>query len=620
MKNWNEDKDLEKAMLQTSLFFRKAKIKDSRASLFHKYILALIISGKARNKEEVLKCYQQAFPNNYIDNNQIDSALCKINSIVSVDVNGMFIIDEKTQNESEEYLNRIQKDLNRIVEDVFSSVKRSFTNKISNENQVKTNIKDCFEYYFKVASISFFGLDDRKEINEYEQIESLAKNNLKGQSDELFQQIIYSIGQVINKPNHEQSEILEEMARIHVTSQIMNMDPMLANFNAVQLRAKTFILDTDVVLHAITKNAQHSKQYKMMLNQLIKCGCKIYIPQEVIQEVYNHAEASTKRYPFVSELIGVDDEDAPKSLKNVFIEDYHYTKLINKDFSVDWSHYIQNYYDKDYGVTLITEEIKDALGNKINYCSIPNGAIIKPEEKDALYEKVLVETQKTDKAFHREYEKNEDIANADTVIYLSVKSLNEISQNGSSRNQQSDVLMKDYYFLSSSTRVYLCAKELGLDSKLICNPRELIAYLAETGNLDKDNMKFTQLFDNPFMAYTAKIVAEDIDTLLKTGVDIRGRKIVRMHFELSNEIQSMLTISNTEQYLTVYEEVKNKGYSFNKAVSNAIEDNNAGKKQIDQLVIELSKANKTIECQKNEIAKLKYLNRVQKNPKKNKKK
>ena len=201
MKNWIEDKDLEKAMLQTSLFFRKARIKDSRASLFHKYILALIISRKAKNKEELLKCYQHAFPNNYIDNNQIDSALSKLCNIVSVDVNGMFIIDEKTQNESEEYLNRIQKDLDKIVEDVFISVKRSFTNIIPNENQVKTNIKDCFEYYFKVASISFFGLDERKEINEYEQIEFLAKNNLKGQSDELFQQIIYSIGQVINKPN-----------------------------------------------------------------------------------------------------------------------------------------------------------------------------------------------------------------------------------------------------------------------------------------------------------------------------------------------------------------------------------------------------------------------------------
>ena len=351
MKNWNEDSDLEKAMLQTSLFFRKANIKDTRTSLFHKFILSLIISGKAKNKDEVLKHYQQIYPNNFIDNQQIESALSKINDMVSIDETGNFKIDVSFKAEVENNYNEIQNGLKRIVEDVLLSVKNSFGKKISNENQVKVNIKDCFDYYFKVASISFFGLDERKEINEYEQIESLAKNNLNQQKDELFQQIIYSIGQVLNKPTEEQSKILEEMARIHVTSQVMNMDPMLANFNAVQLRSKTFILDTDVVLHAITKNAQHSKQYKMMLNQLIKCGCKIYIPQEVIQEVYNHAEASIKRYSFVSGLIGIDDEDAPKKFKNVFIEDYHYIKLINKDYPLDWKHYIQNYYDKEYGIT-----------------------------------------------------------------------------------------------------------------------------------------------------------------------------------------------------------------------------------------------------------------------------
>ena len=620
MKNWNEDNDLEKAMLQTSLFFHKTKIKDSRASLFHKFILSLIISEKAKNKEDVLKCYQQKFPNNYIDENQIDSALCKINNIVSVDENGMFKIEEKTQRESEEYYNKIQKDLSKIVDDVFFSVKKSF-NRISNESQVKSNIKDCFEYYFKVASFSFFNLDECKEISEYEQIESLSKNNLNEQNDELFQQIIYSIGQVINKPTKDQFEILEEMARIHVTTQVMNMDPMLSNFNAVQLRSKSFILDTDVVLHAMTQNAKHSKQYKKMLNQLIKCGCKIFIPEEVIREVYNHAEAATKRYYFVENSIGIDDEDAPKNLNNVFIEDFHYTKLIKKNPSSEWNSYIRNYYDEEYGIDLIKDQIKAALGEKINYGSIPNGAEIKSEDQKALYEKVLEETQKTYKALYRESEKNEDIANADTVIYLSVKSLNDKSLNVGSKNQKSDTLMKNYYFLSSSTRVYLCAKELGLESKLICNPRELIAYLAETGNLDKDSIKFTQLFDNLFMIYTAKIVEEDIKTLLKTGVDIRGRNIIRMRYDLSKEIQSMLTISNNDEYRAMYDDVKSKGYHFDKAISDAFENRDADKKQIEKLSSELKNAKKIIELQNNTIEKMKYTDRVvKKNPLKNKKK
>lgn len=619
MKNWDEDKDLEKAMLQTSLFFRKAKIKDSRASLFHKFILSLIISGRSKNKNDVLTQYQQIYPNNYIDNNKIDSALGKIKNMVSVDEFGNFIIDDKFKAEVENNFKNIQIGLEHIVEDVFLGVKKSFGKSISNEKQVKENIKDCFDYYFKVASISFFDLDERKEINEYNQIESLAKNNLKEQSNELFQQIIFSIGQVIDKPTPTQHEILEEMARIHVTTQVMNMDPMLSNFNAVQLRSKTFILDTDVVLHAITHNAQHSKQYKMMLKQLTKCGCKIYIPQEVIQEVFNHAEASTKRYPFVSSLIGIEDEDAPKNFKNIFIEDFHYTKL-SENSSLEWRHYIQNYFDEKFGISMMKDVIKESLGDNIYYGCLPPGAIINIEEKDALYDMVLDETKKTDKAYYRESEKNEDIANADTTIYLSVKSLNENTKDNGSRQPKSDVLMNDYYFVSSSTRVYACAKKLGVDSKLICNPRELLAYLAETGNMDKENIKYTQLFDNPFMAYTAMVVEDDVNTLLRSGIDIKGRNIVRMRYELSTEIQSLLTTSNTEEYMSVYETVNDKGYSYDKVVADAIDNINESKKQIGQLANELLDAQKIIKSQKDEIANLRYLKRVQKTPLKNKKK
>ena len=616
MKNWNEDKDLEKAMLQTSLLFLKSKIKDSKAALFQKYILALIICGKAKNKNDIVNHYKQAFPNNYIDDNLVDSVLKSLNTKITIRENGTFEPNKKTKNEAETYLSNIQKDLDGIIDDVFASVKSAYKTSISNEKQVKSNIKDCFDYYFKVASISFFGLDESRELSEYTQIESLAKNNLNQQSDELFQQIIYSIAQVLEKPTEGQRKILETMARIHVTTQVMNMDPMLANFNAVQLRSKTFILDTDVVLYAITNNAQHSEQYKMMLKQLIKCGCRIFIPKEVIQEVYNHAEASIKRYQFVSASIGIEDEDAPKNLKNVFIEDYHYA-ILNKKTSSDWKHYIQNYYDEKYGVAMMTDVIKGSLGKDIIYGRIPEGANIDPDEEKKLYQRVLEETQKTDKAYHRDHEKNEDIAHADTTIYLSVKTLNEKK---CMDNQKSDVLMMDYYFLSSSTRVYLCAKELNLDFKLICNPRELISYLAETGNIDKENLQFTKLFDNPFMAYTAKIVNEDINTLLKVGVDVRGCTIIRMKYELEEEIQSMLTISNTDEYIDVYEKVKDKGYNYTKAVTEAIEDRNADKKQIEQLVIDLSNANKVIESQKNEIAKLKYLKRAHKKAINNKKK
>jgi hypothetical protein len=87
-----------------------------------------------------------------------------------------------------------------------------------------------------------------------------------------------------------------------------------------------------------------------------------------------------------------------------------------------------------------------------------------------------------------------------------------------------------------------------------------------------------------------------------------------MKYELEEEIQSMLTMSNTDEFMDIYEKVTDKGYNYNKAVTDAIEDRNAGKKQLEQLVNELSDAKKIIESQNKEISKLKYLKRVQKKP------
>lgn len=82
--------------------------------------------------------------------------LKSLNTMITIGENGTFEPNKKTKNEAETYLSNIQKDLDGIIDDVFASVKSAFTKSISNEKQVKSNIKDCFDYYFKVASISFF--------------------------------------------------------------------------------------------------------------------------------------------------------------------------------------------------------------------------------------------------------------------------------------------------------------------------------------------------------------------------------------------------------------------------------------------------------------------------------
>ena len=162
--------------------------------------------------------------------------------------------------------------------------------------------------------------------------------------------------------------------------------------------------------------------------------------------------------------------------------------------------------------------------------------------------------------------------------------------------------MNDCYFLSSSNRVHYCAKELNLDSNVICNPKALLAYLAETGYVDRDKIQFTKLFDNPFLIYTAKLVEKDLDAILNAHISLRNQHVVRMRYDLQNEIQKSLSITSAQEYKDFYQEVKSKGYPFEKPIEDIMESQNEDKKKIEELANRLSEAQQIIEEKDNQLA------------------
>lgn len=605
MEYWFEDKELERALINSSMLLIKTNINNKRSLLFQKYVLSLIFTGRVKRFDDIINDFGKTHPNVYLDVSQVKSSLdsLKKEKIIDFDGDGNIILSAKKLQEANSYTSAIQDELDEVVRDVFEHVKASYSpNKITQEAQVLSNIKSCFNYYFKVASLFYFDIESRKDVIELSKLADIASENLKGH-DELRDQIIYSVGSVIDKPTEKQLHALETMARIHVTAQIMNIDPLLSKFKATQIKGKIFVLDTDVVLHAITQNASCSKQYKLMLKQLEDCGCIIYLPEEIIQEVYNHAEASLKRYHFVSNKIGIRDEDAPKVLKNVFIEDYHYSLLKNQKSYMSWYSYIRDYYDSKHGVPFTFDVIEEELGDRIIYGKLPTCSGINADDRAKLYEAVLEETKKTDKALHRDFEKNEDIANADTLLYLTVKQVNNDGRNGrDEHSRKKSIMMNECYLLSSSNRVHYCAKDLGIHSDVICNPKALLAYLAETGFISHEKVEFTKLFDNPFLIYTAKLVEEDLDAILNAHIELGSQRIVRMRYDLQEEIQKSLLIKDAEEYQEFYKEVTRKGYPFDSVVAEIMESRLEDKKKIDELISQLADAHKIIEDKVNLLA------------------
>ena len=99
-----------------------------------------------------------------------------------------------------------------------------------------------------------------KNIRNFEQLNKIASSNLSESNKELTQAIVYAIGCMLQQPTQEDSKVLETLSKLAITSQIMGQDPLLSSFKATVLKNKSFILDTEVMLHLITNNTRVSSQ------------------------------------------------------------------------------------------------------------------------------------------------------------------------------------------------------------------------------------------------------------------------------------------------------------------------------------------------------------------------
>lgn len=615
-----KDKDIEEAMLKSCLLFNSKEIKNKRNVIFQKFLLSLIIGGGVANRKGILEKVTTQYKGYLINENNIDFAIQELikNKFIKEE-NGELALTVESQQDVEKDVKLISEQQKHLIDDISKMVQRAYGKKISNENQVKSNIKDCIDYYYVVTGLSFFELDKRKEARELPQLGKIASNGLSsGEKEELSNQIIYTIGSVIEKPTEEQKCILELLARTYITMQIMDIDPLLSEFKSTLIREKVFIVDTDVLLYLITERASMSRQYRKMIELLQRCGCKIYIPNEIITEVFNHAEAAQKRYPFVSYLIDTKEDFVSQDFKNIFIEDYYYTSRSNNARRPTWETYIKNYFSSNHGVGFISEQIKDKLGDKIKYGIMPESVEVDDKSLAKLADASLDETYKTEKAQHRDDDKNEAIAQTDALLYLEVKLLNEINNERIGRKlaDRQDLLKNKYYILTNSTRVHYCAKQLGVSANILCKPASLMAYLVETGLIQDNQVKIQSLFENPFLQHTAKTIWKDIEILLKSGIEITGKNIITMRFDLQDEINKLFTNPSEEDRNEIYKNTKQKGYSLSpiiESIKKEAESNERKSKELEEknriLQNELSKAKQIIEKKDKVINQKKYENR-----------
>lgn len=361
-KYFHDDKNYEEAMLKTCLLFSSRNIKGKRQSLFYKKVMAILLSGRVSNSKDLYK-YLSTEGLKDIDTNIVENSIkyLKNNKFIEVDSNGNIEVQQKKKAEADKDVDEVNKQLDNLCIEIINHIKNNVQESYLNFNmeQLKLNVEDCLNYYFEVSSYSILGIDNPKKVNNLTELRKLAGNNLNYKKDKtLIDQIILSIGEVIEDPDDNQRKALEVMAQTSVSARLAGIDPLLSNFKERTISDKTFVLDTDVVLHTITDNSTYSDSFRYMLKRLSKIGSKIIVPELVVKEVFNHGGAAVNQYKFSpSSIENLSSQIMAGEEGNIFVMDYCLGKINGN--KTPWENYIRNFYISDEGFNYTKECIEE---------------------------------------------------------------------------------------------------------------------------------------------------------------------------------------------------------------------------------------------------------------------
>lgn len=574
-------------MLRSILLFNRTQI--SKGDIVLKTVLAIIAYGKGEYDIDKIRTeLKKRFGIVYTDD-EVRSYVRKLlaKRLVSID-NDKYSLNDGSGKGSV-VIEQIEKDTELLITNVINRVTKFSRQSISSdENRIcRINIRRALAEYYQMYGYAFLNLKKEAKKEEKEESVSIAK---KGLSDTLGKSLIGALGDLLNNPSESERKTLMEWAKAFVTMQIMNLDPHLRDFKTTKIKDKSFILDTDVLLNALTANARYSKPYREMIKALGSAGCKIIIPQNIIDEVKDHLDAADKRYNSDgSQWRDFTDELLEDKVANVFIEDYVKTLRVDeRKRDMTFRVYLRNFYDKNEP-SLLMSNIKKALGSREPEIIFLDN--LDSELQKKLKEKVQEYTVNSIKGSRRTEDENERIAETDAALYL------DILQRNKDHKGNDSPLSKKCYLLTKTQKVEKCAKELGIYEKnVVCDPSALITILQETGVLSNVEVDYINLFENPFLTFVAQEVWGEIKPLLDAGASIKHQDLERLRIDSDARIDRILTCNSQEEKIQEAKRLLERGYFLGNDIAKLAEEKKLAEddslkkdKEIERLKAELKR-------------------------------
>ena len=557
-KLYKQNEAMEESQLRSVLLFSEFGKTHARTDMLPKAVLSIIIHEKGQSTlESVVKCFGPCY-HHEASRTEIEEAIRKLEDKHLIQfVEGKYIaITESDTQKTNDFFANLDERTERLINSIIAKYEFIRGKKDPNHSFLRKNITRALSLYLKLSGLNAV----MSESEEGYQPVNNAVNLIIEKMDRVqAANLIDAIGQVVSNPSKEDLETLNIWAKAYVLTQVMKIDPTLADFKATKLRGKTFVLDTDIVLNLLASHARYSQQYRTMLNTLTDLGCKIIIPDEVVKDVEGHVRQAIDIY----NQYGLDQIDnfpnvllgGPKS--NVFIEDY--VKLRRQEPSkklMAFPTYLGNIYNfKD--ISVFKKRLKPFIKNNVD--NTLDVVDISEDEYAALMGNIMAKASDSIRGGERSYNKNKELSRDDARLFITLKSKNKELEHEHGHG----MLKYKYYFLTQSKRTVKAAQELGqYDYDIICHPQALGSVLADVGMVDENELSIINLFENPFLAFTGTALWENIKPVLDAGVQVSFMEIQQLEYNAVQVIDDMLLCQDPDERIRLSKKYRDEGYSF----------------------------------------------------------
>ena len=390
--------------------------------------------------------------------------------------------------------------------------------------------------------------------------------------------LVAAFADALRAPTPSQAETIAQWTQGYLGLALMGLDPVLNDFQASRFSEKSFVLDTDIVLEAIVADGPRSTGILDLLSSLAQRGCRIVVPPSVVNECVQHAARSDATYRFFgSGLIQLTPAVVEERVWNAFVKGYYYAVAGGQVAkSLTYRQYLANFYEDTRPRQFLKEVVTDVLPDGVEVSPIDFGLAQSPDDDDDIdrfadaLQRDLAERSK--KARYRTDEEEKTLARTDATLYLSALRLNPTHESAPHR-----VLGGACYLLTETPRYERVARSVGIPTQITVRPGTVAGILSFVG-VEISAADFVQLFDNPLLDRAIGAAWPDVEKLMRSGVDLRGKNLARLRFDVEQAFHERLTdleqaeeaeergrrttVSSDERFMELIELASRRGYSL----------------------------------------------------------